>query len=51
LAKHIERLADHATNIAEDVVFMLDAKVIAHGNQVSETIEPEDIMEHRFNLI
>ncbi|MGC8594862.1 MAG: phosphate signaling complex protein PhoU [Candidatus Kryptoniota bacterium] len=28
--KHIERLADHATNIAEDVVFLVDAKVIKH---------------------
>jgi len=28
--KHIERVADHATNIAEDVVFLVDAKVIKH---------------------
>lgn len=28
--KHIERIADHATNIAEDVVFLVDAKVIKH---------------------
>ena len=26
----LERIADHATNIAEDVIFMLDARVIKH---------------------
>ncbi len=28
--KHIERVADHATNVAEDVVFLVDAKIIKH---------------------
>jgi phosphate transport system protein len=26
----LERIADHATNLAEDVIFMLDARVIKH---------------------
>ena len=26
----LERIADHATNIAEDVIFMIDALVIKH---------------------
>ncbi|HWP81135.1 MAG TPA: phosphate signaling complex protein PhoU [Bacteroidota bacterium] len=30
LSRHIERLADHATNIAEDVVFLVNAKIIKH---------------------
>lgn len=30
LTKHIERLADHATNIAEDLVFYVDAEFIMH---------------------
>ncbi len=30
LARHLERLADHATNIAEDVVFLVNAKIIKH---------------------
>ncbi len=30
LSRHIERLADHATNIAEDVIFLVDAKIIKH---------------------
>ena len=31
LSRHLERLADHATNIAEDVVFLVNAKIIKHG--------------------
>ncbi len=29
-AKNIERLADHSTNICEDVIYMVDGKVIKH---------------------
>ncbi len=31
LSRHLERLADHATNIAEDVIFLVDAKIIKHN--------------------
>jgi phosphate transport system protein len=30
LSRQIERMADHATNIAEDVVFLIEAQIIAH---------------------
>ncbi|MDP3582891.1 MAG: phosphate signaling complex protein PhoU [Ignavibacteria bacterium] len=30
LARQIERLADHATNIAENLLFLIDAKVVSH---------------------
>jgi len=33
----LERIADHATNIAEDVIFMVDALVIKHHADVKET--------------
>jgi phosphate transport system protein len=37
----LERIADHATNIAEDVIFMVDALVIKHHADIKED-EKED---------
>ncbi len=30
VTRHYERICDHATNIAEDVIFMIEAKVVKH---------------------
>jgi phosphate transport system protein len=34
LSRNIERLADHATNISEDVIFMVDSLIVAHQKKL-----------------
>jgi len=41
LTRHIERLADHATNIAEDLVFYVEAKIISHKKKLQKLEKKE----------
>ena len=42
ISRCLERIADHATNIAEDVIFMVDALVIKHRADKKEKGEKEE---------
>jgi len=45
LLRHLERLADHSTNIAEEVIFLVDAKIIKHKNNLDNLdIKSEEII-------
>jgi phosphate transport system protein len=38
-ARHVERVADHATNIAEDVVYLVEGEIIRHRSPTEIKVE------------
>jgi phosphate transport system protein len=32
ISRHLERLADHATNIAEEVIYLIEGEIVRHAN-------------------
>ena len=38
ISRHLERLADHTTNIAEEVIYMIEGEIVRHGIKELEKI-------------
>ncbi len=37
ISRHLERIADHATNIAEEVIYMIEGEIVRHGKLQQES--------------
>ena len=36
ISRHLERLADHATNIAEEVIYLVEGEIVRHSKSLDQ---------------
>ncbi len=42
IARHLERIGDHTTNIAEDLIYLIEGRIVRHTAEVSDKIRKAD---------
>lgn len=40
IARHLERIGDHATNIAEDLIYLIEGRIVRHAPEISQMKSP-----------
>jgi phosphate transport system protein len=42
ISRHLERIADHATNIAEDLIYLIEGRIVRHATEIFQTKGPSE---------